>query len=173
MRRFPRQPSRHFPAIKSGVSLKRESIRAYQAFPYRFPRDQKRGLIEATISTPDPVTRMLFPRDQKRGLIEARSGIGRCGTGSTRFPRDQKRGLIEAGMRAGCTAPCPDFPAIKSGVSLKHAGIAACWSRRANFPAIKSGVSLKQEHPVPRQGGRQYFPAIKSGVSLKQSENQN
>ncbi len=74
-----------------------------------------------------------FPRDQKRGLIEARGRVGRRPSG-TPFPRDQKRGLIEAISFAGSCKTLRYFPAIKSGVSLKPMRYQGGLSTGSTFP---------------------------------------
>ena len=88
-----------FPAIKSGVSLKPDAGEAAEPGLREFPRDQKRGLIEAGSGIQRGYGyKKGFPRDQKRGLIEASWW---CVIEIRRlpFPRDQKRGLIEASCR--------------------------------------------------------------------------
>ena len=64
-----------------------------------------------------------FPRHQRRGLIEARfAGTAVAAFGG--FPRHQRRGLIEADVEwRGCVVLRSDFRAIKGAVSLKRSGL--------------------------------------------------
>ncbi len=61
----------------------------------QFPRDQKRGLIEAEHEHPDRPERRHFPAIKSGVSLKH---VGRVDAGEKRsgFPRDQKRGLIEA-----------------------------------------------------------------------------
>ncbi len=61
----------------------------------RFPRDQKRGLIEAGYWIGLPAMSQYFPAI-KSGVSLKRGAAAGTEEGEGGFPRDQKRGLIEA-----------------------------------------------------------------------------
>ena len=136
MPEFSRLGRRDFPGRFAGASLKLICVVGFASVASPFPRQIRRGLIEASSHSSDPgsavVVRRLssserFPRQIRRGLIEAKDAIHR-------FPRQIRRGLIEAPPFGR------DFPGRFAGASLKRP------------PAALSSVFLGDISPADSPG---------------------
>ena len=116
-----------FPGRIAGASLKRGDLRSGRSVQTSFPRQNRRGLIEASSpATTAPcssstfpgrtagaslkllcppriaVFERLFPRQNRRGLIEAAHYRAYVRANSI-FPRQNRRGLIEALLKRRLT----------------------------------------------------------------------
>ena len=119
-----------FPGRFAGASLKRsgsaDSLEARTASPPitkapSFPRQIRRGLIEACLPMYRKGWSAIFPRQIRRGLIEADSHLADQSDHLSLFPRQIRRGLIEAAFSLATMASRSSyFPGRFAGASLKH-----------------------------------------------------
>ena len=125
----------HFRAIKGAVSLKRFVIVRLKRCLDGFPRHQRRGLIEAILSTVVPSLPRKFPRHQRRGLIEAghRPHHGFYRLEDFRAIKGAVSLKLDGSWRGG-SVDGMDFRAIKGAVSLKHSNISDNYSANTQFP---------------------------------------
>ncbi len=119
-----------------------------------------------------------FPRQIRRGLIEALE-CGHCRPASHLFPRQIRRGLIEAAPSAPTAFPCAHFRAKFGAASLKQFTVYSAqrffWAfprqiRRGLIEAGARGRTVRQAESFPRQIRRGLIEARSIGAKTRRPQ---
>ena len=166
--RVRRAGERHFPGRHAGASLKLETGGRLAEGADRFPRQTRRGLIEAGRGRAGCELDAAFPRQTRRGLIEARHVAGVPDRHSRHFPGRHAGASLKRLGRRRAPEGGGHFPGRHAGASLKRQARTQCESRSNTFPRqTRRGLIEAMPPSSRRRPVHPHFPGRHAGASLK------